>query len=224
MPPAPPRFADLTAIVFDCDGVIIDTETAWDHSNTEFLARRGHTYVRAEHKPLLTGRGAAEGAAVIADLLGFDGDVEAMGEERLAITRTLLPGVGFLPGFHEFFARVRHLPVAVATGMNRDTFTRVDALLGLTDLFDGRIVVASEVPEGKPAPDVFLAALALLPGVAAADCLVIEDAPLGIEAATRAGMPSMGLATTYPVDLLAAASFVVDGWAAALRWLDGGAV
>lgn len=200
----------------DCDGVIVDTEQAWDESNRIFLERRGVTYVRAVHKPMLTGRAAAEGVRVLQELFGFEGDPTVLAEERRALVRAQLADeVGFVPGFEVFFAWARtRVPIAIATGMEASMFAFVDQMLGLAEMFDGNVVVSSDVERSKPAPDLFLAAAARI-GIPPSACLVIEDAPLGIEAARRAGMASIALATTYPASLLGDATVVARDWTAA---------
>lgn len=193
--------------------MIIDTEQAWDESNRIFLERRGATYVRTIHKPMLTGRAAVEGVRLLQELFGFDGDPNELAEERTALVRAqLADSVGFLPGFELFFAWARtKIPIAVATGMEASMFAFVDQRLRLSEMFDGKVVVSSDVERSKPEPDLFLAAAALL-GVPPVECLVIEDAPLGIEAARRAGMASLGLASTYPASLLSDATVVARDW------------
>jgi len=85
---------------------------------------------------------------------------------------------------------------ALATSAPRGNIDAVFAALGLEKFFDATIS-SEEVKAGKPEPDVFLAAAANL-DVAPRDCIVIEDAPAGLEAARRAGMKSIGVLTTHP--------------------------
>jgi len=201
-------------LIFDCDGVIIDTEPAWDESNRIFLARRGATYERDVHKPLLTGRSAAEGAQALQSLFGFRGDPLVLAEERRALLRDHLETVPFIPGFDEFFAWARgQFGVAVATAMDQSMFDYIDAHLGLNEMFDANVVVSSDATPSKPEPDLFLLAAGRL-GLDPSSCIVIEDAPLGIEAARRAGMACIALATTYPSSYLTEATVVATDWAA----------
>lgn len=202
-------------LIFDCDGVILDTERAWDEANRVFLARRGATYVREEHKPLLTGRDLPDGVRILQSIFGFDGDPDILADERRALARLHLGRVEFVTGFEAFFAWAQpRFPVAVATGLDASLFGFVDAHAGLSGRFNGHVVVSSDVAHAKPEPDVLLAAAARL-GLEPAACIVIEDAPLGIEAARRAGMVSVGLATTYPPEFLVAADIVAPDWPAA---------
>lgn len=202
-------------LIFDCDGVIIDTEQAWDVSNRIFLERRGATYVRALHKPMLTGRDAAEGVRLLQSLFGFGGDAAELAEERRAIVRAQLQEVRLMPGFLPFFDWARpQYEVAIATGMEANMFNFIDAKLRLSNMFVGNVITSTDVTRSKPEPDLFLAAAELI-GLDPASCVVIADAPLGIEAARRAGMPCVGLATTYPPSVLDGATAVVREWAEA---------
>ena len=211
----------IRGIIFDCDGVIIDTEQAWDESNRIFLARRGATYIRDVHKPQLTGRAATEGVEVLQSIFGFGGDAVALAEERRELVRAQLDEVRLIPGFEAFFSwAVSRFRVAVATGMETPMFEFVDAKIGLSEMFGGNVVVSSSVPRSKPAPDLFLAAARLM-GLSPGSCLVIEDAPLGIEAARRAAMTSIGLATTYPKSLLQEATAVAADWSEAHVIIQG---
>jgi beta-phosphoglucomutase len=217
----------LEAIVFDAEGVIIDTETIWDEGQRVFLGRRGIEYDRALVKPMLTGRSLKDGAATLAELYGIPGDPEELARERADIVRDLMPGVEFIPGFREFFDSVRErYRTCVATAMADDLFELVDRNLGLRDLFGGHVYMLSDVGHrSKPDPALFLFAAAKIETPPQA-CLVIEDSPHGVEAAHRAGMWVVGLATTYEPEALAGANEVVRTFAeidlAARRsFLDG---
>ena len=121
--------------------------------------------------------------------------------------------VRFMDGFPEFFEDVRgRYKTCVATSMSRDILEIADRRLGLSGLFGGRLYCIADVGDrSKPNPDLFLYAarqLASRPET----CVVIEDSPLGVEAARRAGMKSIGLAGTYDRRMLVAADLVVDAF------------
>lgn len=189
----------IDTIIFDAEGVVIDTEDLWDQAQRELLDRRGIRYDRARLKPMLTGRSSLEGARVICDVLDLDEDPEKLARERTEIMQGIVRGdIEFIEGFIPFFNDVRHrFKTCLATAMDPALLETADRTLGLSDLFDGHVVTLKDVGwVGKPAPDLFLEAARRVdaePG----ECLVIEDAPHGIEAARRAGMRSVGLATTY---------------------------
>lgn len=204
----------IDTVIFDAEGVVIDTEPIWDKGQVEFLRRRGLVYDRASLKPLLTGTSVVEGVRIMQRQYGFGGDPDTLAAERMDIIEDLLRReTDFIPGFTAFFERVRHTrKTCIATAMAPSLFTLVDATLGLTERFGGRIfTVADVMGKGKPHPDLFLHAMTRL-GSEPSRCLVIEDAPLGIEAARRGGMRSVGITTTYPRELLSQADLVVDAF------------
>ena len=106
-------------------------------------------------------------------------------------------GLELLPGARYWLERLKAEAwlQALATSAPRGNIDAVFAALGIGEYFDAAIS-SEEVKAGKPEPDVFLVAAAKL-GVAPRDCIVIEDAPAGIEAARRAGMRSVGVLTTH---------------------------
>jgi len=218
----------IEAIIFDCEGVIIDTETLWDKGQEEFLRRRGFVYDRSRIKHLLTGTSMQDGVRVMQNEYGFSGDIEAQAEERIAIVRELFATeVEFIPGFKDFFLRANPVyKTCIATAMPSELLHLVDYRLHLSELFLGQIFTLADVNfRAKPNPDLFLYAARAM-GIFPDRCLVIEDAPHGIEAAKRAGMKSIGLVTTYDHALLASsgADWVVDSFTAIASLLWGNTV
>jgi HAD superfamily hydrolase (TIGR01509 family) len=209
------RHPCVEAILFDAEGVVVDTEPAWDRGQAELLRRRGLPYDREAIKPLLTGRSLAEGTALLRERYGLDDSVEALVRERAELVRTAFAEeVGLMPGFREFFECVSGLfPLALATSLDPELLALMDRRLGLTDLFSGHVYsLAREGLRAKPHPDLFLEAAGGL-GVEPGRCLVIEDAPNGVEAARRAGMRCFGLATTHATEKLRMADRIFDGFA-----------
>ena len=208
-----PRQPSLDAIIFDAEGVVIDTESIWDEGQRVFLERRGIAYDRALVKPRLTGRSLADGVRVLQADYGFAGDPETLAEERAQIVRGLMRSAGFVRGFTTFFARVAgDYRTCIATAWHGELFDIVDEQLGIRRLFGGRVFTIADVGfRSKPDPALFLYASEQL-AVAPAACVVIEDAPLGLEAARRAGMRCIGLATTYEPALLGAADQVARSY------------
>ncbi|HKI03471.1 MAG TPA: HAD family phosphatase [Thermoanaerobaculia bacterium] len=205
---------EIEAILFDCDGVVIDSETIWDRCETEFLRRRGIAFDLALTKPLITGLGQIPSVLLLQEQYGVPGDPEALARERLEIIRGLFEqDVRFTPGFEELFETVRsRYRTCIATSMPEELFAVADRRLGLSRLFEGRVYFPSHVGgRAKPAPDIFLYAAAQL-ATPPERCLVIEDSPRGLEAARRAGMASIGLATTHEKELLTAADRVVGSF------------
>jgi beta-phosphoglucomutase len=202
-------FQMTETIIFDNEGVIADTEPVWDREQEEFLGRRGIMYKRKRTKHLLTGLSLIEGVKILKREYNIKGDDELLAEERLAIVKRLLAAdVGFVTGFNDFFNTVRNsYKTCVATSMHRELIKIIDKKLSLYELFEGRIYSIEEVGyKSKPWPDIFLYAAQKLKS-RPDNCLVIEDSPNGIEAALRAGMKCIGLATTYPREKLGNATF-----------------
>ena len=206
----------IAAILFDCDGVVLDSETVWDRCETEFLRRRGVAFDLARTKPLITGLGQRAGVLLLQEQYGIAGDPDALVAERLEIIRGLFEReVRFTPGFPEFFeAKVRgRYATCIATSMPEELFAVADRKLGISRFFGDRVYFPSHVGgRAKPAPDIFLYAAAQL-GAPPERCLVIEDSPRGLEAARRAGMASIGLATTHGAEMLGEADRVVASFA-----------
>jgi beta-phosphoglucomutase len=208
--------SSFEAILFDCDGVVLDSEVIWDRAEAEFLGRRGIVFDVERTKPLITGLGLTAGVRLLQEQYGIAGDVEALSAERIAIVSALFEReVRFTEGFEEFFAdKVQgRYQTCIATSMGADLFAVADRRLGISRLFDGRVYFPSHVGgRAKPEPDIFLYAAAQL-ATHPERCLVIEDSPRGIEAARRAGMKVVGLATTHPKELIAGADVVVGSFA-----------
>ncbi len=206
----------IKAILFDCDGVVLDSETVWDRCESEFLGRRGIAFDAARTKPLITGLGQRAGVLLLQEQYGVAGDPDALVRERLEIIRALFEReVRFTPGFPEFYEeKVRgRYATCIATSMPQELFAVADRKLGIAHFFGDRVYFPSHVGgRAKPAPDIFLYAAAQL-GAPPERCLVIEDSPRGLEAARRAGMASIGLATTHGPELLRQADRVAASFA-----------
>jgi HAD superfamily hydrolase (TIGR01549 family) len=202
----------FNTLIFDAEGIVIDTENIWDKGQTEFLRRRGFIYDRERIKPLLTGRSLAEGVEIMKRIYGFEGDTPSLARERADIVYELMAHeTEFIEGFPDFFESVRgRYKTCIATSMDTGLLTRVDRRLGLSKLFDGRIYTLADVNfRSKPNPDIFLYAAQRLKSKPE-NCLVIEDAPYGIRAAKRAGMQCLAITTTYPEEKLQEADIIVD--------------
>jgi beta-phosphoglucomutase len=206
----------IEAILFDCDGVVLDSETVWDRCETEFLRRRGIAFDIARTKPLITGLGQRAGVLLLQEQYGVAGDPDELVRERLEIIRGLFAReVRFTPGFPEFYEeKVRgRYATCIATSMPEELFAVADRKLGISRFFADRVYFPSHVGgRAKPAPDIFLYAAAQL-ATPPERCLVIEDSPRGLEAAHRAGMASIGLATTHGPEMLGRADRVAASFA-----------
>ncbi|MBU0535992.1 MAG: HAD family phosphatase [Nanoarchaeota archaeon] len=201
----------MELIIFDAEGVIIDTESLWDREGETFLGRRGIAYDRDQIKHHLTGRSVVESTAVLKDMFGLKGSSEDLAKERIEIMKILLKTeLKFIPGFIDFHETVsKKFKVCVATAMDKELLEIADRNLDLFGLFGGNIFSVADVNGvGKPEPDLFLHAASSM-GSEPGKCIVIEDSPTGIEASKRAGMKCIGITTTYKAEKLGDASIVV---------------
>lgn len=183
--------APIRALIFDMDGLLVDSEPFAERAMRSFLARYGHD-LTAEVSVRLLGRRVPEAIALVSEHYGLVDDsaelVTLYEEIRLAaIKGNLRP----LPGAAEAiaFGREHGLRLALATSNTR---THVDFSLAesaLSGLFDAE-ATGDEVERGKPEPDIFLLAAERL-GVEPSACVVLEDSPAGIGAANAAGMRSI---------------------------------
>jgi beta-phosphoglucomutase family hydrolase len=189
----------IAALIFDIDGTIIDSMPYHGKSWPIMLARYG---VGDEHVELLNRSAGRTGVELMRDIFGADLPEErarAMVEEKESIYREMFrPDFREVAGFVEFArtAKQAGLKLALGTAGNLENIAFAIAGLGLPDFFDAA-VGAADVARGKPEPDIFLEAARRL-NVPPAQCIVFEDAPLGIEAARRAGMRAVALTTSEP--------------------------
>jgi beta-phosphoglucomutase len=205
----------IDTIIFDAEGVILDTEPVWDKGQEEFLRRRGLVYKRERVKHMITGRSLQEGTNILISEYNLSGDPETLASERLNIVQELLETeIRFVPGFLEFFGRIKETyKTGIASSMNGKILEIADRMLNLSELFNGRIYTIAEVGYvSKPDPSVYLYAAEKL-NSDPSSCVAIEDSPHGIEAAKRAGMKCIAITTTYDKLTLNGADFVVDSFA-----------
>lgn len=200
-----------TALVFDMDGTMVDSMPAHARSWDVFRQRHGLSLSVEEILRRTTGR---TGVECIRILLGDDiPDDEAVRliDEKEALYRELF-GREFreVAGFVRFAAQAqdRGLKLAVATAADRRNLAFVLERLHLQRPPDAEVRGDQGLP-GKPEPDIFLAAAKGL-AVPAAECIVFEDAPFGIEAARRAGMRAVAICSTHEPHELAGAHVIAS--------------
>lgn len=173
------------AVVFDCDGLLVDTEAEWIDVQNAYLAEHGvalHPTVRRE----ITGRSAETVVRAIADAVAKEPrDVHAELRQRVARIRaeqlTILPGA-----LETVRAAAAKVPVAVASNSPRAALDAKLAALGLTDVVDASLAI-EDVEHPKPAPDLYREGARRL-GAAPQDTLAFEDSEVGARAATSAGL------------------------------------
>jgi HAD superfamily hydrolase (TIGR01549 family) len=207
----------IEAILFDAEGVVVDSEAIWDKGQILFLEKRGIKYDREMVKPLLTGQSMIDGVKVMKALPGYEnliGNDEELAQERMDIVQELFKiQIEFIPGFKEFHNQIKNkYKNCIATAMNRQLLKDVNGKLNLESLFGGNVFSIEDVGgKSKPDPAIFLYSAKKL-GINPKNCLVIEDAPHGISAAKNARMYCVGINTTYPMDKLKKADQLVSSF------------
>jgi HAD superfamily hydrolase (TIGR01509 family) len=177
----------IEAVVFDLDGVLLDTEELWDEARREIAQERGGRW-QPDAQRAMMGMSSPEWSRYMHDVIGLPDPPERISEEvveRLAeLHRRQLP---LIDGAVEAVRRIgARWPLGIASSSNRPLIDLFLELTGTQGLF--RATVSSEeVAHGKPAPDVYLEAATRL-GVAPEHCAAIEDSENGIRSASSAGM------------------------------------
>lgn len=187
------------AFVFDMDGTIVDNMAFHTSSWISFFERRGQVLDADEFFRATAGRHGREIMRTYLDAQLSDDELALLDHEKESLYRELYaPHLKAVDGFDALMAQAKANGVKLAVGTAAPP-ANVEFTLDGLDLrkhFDA-IVGATDVARGKPHPDVFLKAAELC-GVAPEHCIVFEDAPLGVEAARRAGMRCIVLTTTLP--------------------------
>ena len=192
------------AVIFDIDGTIVDNMALHAEAFAVFAQRHGLPALTSADRARLDGRRNSEIFPILFKREVSREEWQAYEREKEGLYRELSKG-RLLPmqGLHALIARLveERIPMALATSAPKLNVEHTLAELSLSEAFS-IIVRGDEVARGKPAPDVFIEAARRL-GVDAADCLVFEDAPMGIEAAHAAGMRVVALTTSFQAAHLA---------------------
>jgi HAD superfamily hydrolase (TIGR01509 family) len=184
-----------SAVVFDNDGLLLDTEEAWTRAEQTLFSGLGREFT-VEHKRTLIGSSRSLAAAKLETILERPGDGEALMDElHELVMEEALQGVAPRPGAVELLARLSDagLPLAVASNSERAFLERTLGGAGL--LRDGpftAIVSANDVERPKPAPDIYLEACTRL-GVSPGQAAALEDSAIGVASAAAAGMFVIGV-------------------------------
>jgi len=190
----------IEAVVFDLDGVLIQSEEVWDEVRGRYVRERGGRYDEQVQRAMM-GMSAPEWSRYLHETAGVPDEPEAIDRDVVAL---LLEEYGrelpLLPGAVE---TVRSLatryPLGLASSSNREIIDAVLELAGIAECF-AATVSSEEVARGKPAPDVYLDAARRL-GVAPEDCAAVEDSHAGLRAAKAAGMLVVAIPNpSYPPD------------------------
>lgn len=194
-------------IIFDWDGVVVDSSEAHERS-WDLLAAAEGLKLPAGH--FRKGFGM-KNERIIPEILNWttdSGEISRLGARKEELYRSVLreTGIRALPGVEVFLTRIEGagIPFAVGSSTSRENIDTILDILGWRDRFRS-IVSASDVQRGKPDPEVFLKAASLI-ARPAESCIVFEDAFVGLVAARAAKMRCIGVATTHSPEKLAVLS------------------
>jgi len=191
----------MKAFIYDMDGVIVDSEIIHMKAETILLARYG---IETDEALLMPYRGTSDATMFedIKDKYDASYDVAGIVAEKDVLMRHLLQTEALIAidGALDLIKatnalRARGIRTAIASSSPYETINHVTETFGIADKFDA-IVSGAELPMSKPDPTIYLQTAELL-GVAPADCLVLEDAAVGAQAAVRAGMTCIGFCSPH---------------------------
>ncbi|MGD0198863.1 MAG: HAD family phosphatase [Solirubrobacteraceae bacterium] len=203
------------AVIFDNDGLLLDTETAWTRAEQRIWARRGREFT-IEDKRAMLGSAGALAEANLERLLELPGEGPALLRELQDLAlEEIAVSADPLPGALELLARLRAqgIPLGLASNSNRDFVEQALATAGVRRDTFAATLTGDEVPHPKPAPDIYLLVCEAL-GVRPQRTAVLEDSPTGVAAAVAAGCFTIGISSIEGV-VLDQADVVVDSLAQA---------
>ena len=201
----------IEAVVFDLDGVVIDSEQVWDEVREAYVRARGGRWHEGAQAAMM-GMSSTEWSRYLVDELEVPGTAE---DANADIVRLMLEryrgSLPVLPGAVEAVRRLAaELTLGVASSSNRPLIDAVLETAGIADCF-AATVSSEEVPRGKPAPDVYLEAARRL-GVEPRGCAAVEDSANGLRSAHAAGMRVLAFPNPHyppPPDVLELADVVL---------------
>lgn len=190
-------------LIFDCDGVLVDTEPLHGRTWIELLGRYGVSYSWEEFSRFL-----GQTSPQMIRTLVEEGKIPAhlnpralIDERRDLFWERLEEGIEEIPGSRDFLtAMAPRASLALATSNLRATIERILRIMDWTEAFDATVGI-DDVGHPKPEPDIYLEAVERL-GLPASACLVFEDSVPGIQAARAAGLEVVGLTTSHPAETL----------------------
>ena len=190
-------------LIFDCDGVLVDSERLAHEVLLQMLAEAGITMTLQQAYDRFMGASTEKCVAILQDLLGGTAPADFMPRYAQRCFAAFSEGLNAVEGVSPLLDALT-MPYCVASNGPREKMRFTLGHTGLLPRFAGRLFSAQDVERPKPAPDLFLHAARTLQA-APADCVVIEDSPTGVAAARAAGMTVYGYAAmTDPARLQAA--------------------
>ncbi len=215
-----PTTSRFGLVIFDCDGVLVDSERITNQVFADMLNELGARVSLAYMFEHFVGNSMAQCLILAERLLGCAAPVAFVEQYRARTEIALTAQLQSVTGIEAALEQIR-LPVCVASNGSHDKMRTTLGLTGLLPRFAGRLFSATDVARGKPAPDVFLLA-ARHNGILPSACVVVEDTPTGVIAAHAAGMTVLGFAGMVSAQRLldAGADVVFDCMAALPGLID----
>jgi len=203
--PLPGRFR---AVVFDMDGLLLDSEVAWEEAERELLALHGVELTDEERRASL-GRSVDEVIVWYTAKIGWPpGRAPELLAELMRLVRERYAEIAPMPGARELIERLRgRVRLGMASNTDRSLVDHALAATGLAEVFDA-VVTASDVDRPKPAPDLYLLACERL-GVRPDEAVALEDSETGVAAAKAAGLVCIAVPQMDGLDV-SAADRIVD--------------
>ncbi len=190
------------AVVFDNDGLLLDTESVWTRAEQDLFARRGKEFTATDKRELV-GTSAAIAGAVLERRLDEPGrSADLIAELNALVVAELEHGVEAMIGARELLGRLRErgTPIGLVSNSPLAFVRRSLELVGFEDHFDV-VLSAHEVVAPKPAPDPYLEACRRLGVKAGPSVVALEDSPTGVAAARAAGLTVIGVPSIEGVAL-----------------------
>ncbi len=200
----------MEAVIFDMDGVMVDTMNLHHEASSKILSKAGGKISAAETKKFDTMRTSEAYGRLLKGKPRSE--LKRMEKEKYGALEHMTLGIKTIPGFREFFSKVKgKFPLGIVSSSRLGFIKHIVEQIGEKDSF-GAIIGAESVSRGKPDPEGFLKAAKIL-GIAPEQCLAIEDSIFGIKAAKSAGMKCVAVTNTYDRIFLLDADLIVESLA-----------
>ena len=192
---------DYEAVIFDCDGVLIDSEPIYNRVLAQQLTELGLPTTIEQSIQRFMGFSLRECIQIIEEELGRPVPKTFMDEHKQRSLAAFESELELIPGIVEVLDALAHRPIAIASSSGHEELRVSLTVTGIYERFRGRIYSAEDVKRGKPHPDLYLHAARQLE-VEAASCAVIEDSVAGVTAGVAAGCTVYGYAALVDASAL----------------------
>jgi HAD superfamily hydrolase (TIGR01509 family) len=190
-------------VIFDCDGVLVDSEPVANRTLAQMLRELGLDLTQEQIFQNFVGYSLPHCMRVIEGMLGHAPPATFLRDLQARTFAAFRSELRAMPGIEHALDRLS-VPFCVASSGDHEKMRLTLGITGLFPRFDGRIFSVTQVTRGKPAPDVYLFAAGQL-GAEPAACVVVEDTPPGVQAGVAAGMTVFGYCAHTPEQKLKAA-------------------